>query len=381
MSEAATDRQPLLGYHHLRYHVGNAKQAAHYYRTAFGFTPIAYSGPETGNRESTSWVMAQGDVRLVLTAGLLPGHQVTDQHHRHGDGVRDISFAVPDVDAAFAYALAGGAKPVTEPHEISDDHGTARMAAIASYGDTVHTFVDASGYTGPFLPGFRAVGDTGKLGGLKPLWTVPEGQSIGITGIDHIVCNVPLHEMDLWTEFYQRVLGLTQLVHYDDETVGTQYTSMMSKVVWDGTGKIKLNVNEPAQGKSLSQIQEYLNYYGTSGVQHIAFATDDIATTVARMREGGVRFMRVPETYYDEVRARADVDALGLDLVRLAELDVLFDQDEDGHLLQLFTEPAQDRPTLFYEIIERHGTRGFGINNFKALFQAIEREQAARGNL
>ncbi|MEW2399344.1 4-hydroxyphenylpyruvate dioxygenase [Streptomyces sp. NPDC046862] len=381
MSDAAPDRQPLLGYHHLRYHVGNAKQAAHYYRTAFGFAPIAYSGPETGNRESASWVLAQGDVRLVLTAGLLPGHQVTDQQHQHGDGVQDVSFAVPDVYAAFEYALAGGAKPVTEPHEISDEHGTARLATVASYGDTVHTFVDASDYTGPFLPGYRAVGDTGKLGGLKPLWTVPEGQGIGITNIDHIVCNVPLHEMNLWTEFYQRVLGLTQLVHYDDETVGTKYTSMMSKVVWDGTGKIKLNVNEPAQGKSLSQIQEYLNYYGTSGVQHIAFATEDITTTVAAMREGGVRFMRVPETYYDEVRARADVDALGLDLETLAGLDVLFDQDEDGHLLQLFTEPAQDRPTLFYEVIERHGTRGFGINNFKALFQAIEREQAARGNL
>jgi 4-hydroxyphenylpyruvate dioxygenase len=381
MTEATTDRQPLLGYHHLRYHVGNAKQAAHYYRTAFGFTPIAYSGPETGNRDSASWVLAQGDVRLVLTAGLLPGHLATDQQHLHGDGVRDIAFAVPDVRAAFDAALAGGAKPVTEPHEIVDDHGKVELASIASYGDTIHTFVDASGYSGPFLPGYQAVGDTGRLGGLKPLWTVPPGRDFGITAIDHIVCNVPLHEMNTWTEFYQRVLGLTQLVHYDDETVGTQFTSMMSKVVWDGTGKIKLNVNEPAQAKSLSQIQEYLNYYGSSGVQHIAFATDDIATTVKEMRDSGVRFMRVPDTYYDEVRERVDIDALGLDLDRLADLGVLLDQDEDGYLLQVFTEPAQDRPTLFYEVIERHGTRGFGLNNFKALFQAIEREQAARGNL
>jgi 4-hydroxyphenylpyruvate dioxygenase len=193
MPEAAPDRQPLLGYHHVRYHVGNAKQAAHYYRTVFGFTPIAYSGPETGNRESASWVLAQGDVRLALTAGLLPGHRVTDEQHQHGDGVSDISFAVPDVEAAFAYALAGGAKPVAEPYEISDEHGTVRLATIASYGDTVHTFVDAADY--------RAVGDTGKLGGLRPLWTVPEGRSIGITNIDHIVCNVPLHEMDVWTGF------------------------------------------------------------------------------------------------------------------------------------------------------------------------------------
>lgn len=376
---ASVDLMPLLGYHHIEFYVGNAKQAAHYYRTAFGFTPIAYAGPETGVRDRSSWVVQQGDIRFVLTAGLTPASPLVVHHTAHGDGVKDIAFAVPDVEQAFSLALERGADPVHHPEVHEDEHGKVVVAAIKAYADTVHSLVETRDYPGIHLPGYVPL--KAAPGGPEPPFTTPGGTPVGLSQIDHVVANVELGRMTHWARFYERVMGFTQLVHYDDQQISTEYTALMSKVLWDGEGRIKLPINEPAQGRKKSQIEEYLDFYGAPGVQHIALATDDIVAAVSALERRGVGFMTVPGSYYDDVRKRLDWAAIDADVDRLAQHHVLVDADDEGYLLQIFTEPVQDRPTVFYELIERHGSRGFGVGNFKALFEAIEREQASRGNL
>jgi 4-hydroxyphenylpyruvate dioxygenase len=367
---ATTPHDPLalLGIDHVELWVGNAKQAAHFYRTGFGFSPVAYAGPETGLRDQASWVLGQGSIRLVLTSSLRPGTEIAGHVARHGDGVHDVALAVPDAAVAYGAATERGADGVLEPSDDKDEHGIVRRAAIATYGETVHSLVDRSGYTGPFLPGFAP-------------WTSVEDPlpPVGLEAIDHVVGNVELGRMNQWVEFYERVMGFTELVHFSDEAISTEYSALMSKVVWDGEGRIKFPINEPAEGKKRSQIDEYLDFYGGPGVQHIAIQTGDIVASVRALRDRGIEFMRVPDTYYGELAGRfGDVD---LDLDSLQELGVLVDRDDEGYLLQIFTRMAQDRPTVFFELIERHGARGFGEGNFKALFMALEREQALRGNL
>jgi 4-hydroxyphenylpyruvate dioxygenase len=377
-----SELMPIQGYHHIEFYVGNAKQAMHYYRTAFGFTPIAYAGPETGVRDKASWVLRQGDITWVVSAGLTPDSEIATHHHTHGDGVRDIALAVPDAEAAYAMAVERGAVGVSEPTVIEDEHGKVVIAQIEAYGDTIHSFVDASEHSGPFLPGYRAISDspTDSQGVSTPLYA-PAGQSIGLGFIDHVVANTHLGGMDELASFYAEIMGFSQLVHYDDEAISTEYSALMSKVLWDGTGRIKLPINEPAAGKKKSQIEEYLDFYGSAGVQHLALHTDDIVATVQQLRANGVRFMRVPDTYYAEQRGRMDWSEIAEPIEALAEQNILIDTDDEGYLLQIFTEPVQDRPTVFFEIIERHGAKGFGEGNFKALFEAIEREQDLRGNL
>ncbi len=376
------DLMPIQGYHHLEFYVGNAKQAMHYYRTVFGFTPVAYAGPETGVRDRASWVLRQNKITWVLTAGLGPDSEIATHQHTHGDGVKDVALEVPDAEAAYATAVARGAEGVQEPTVLEDDHGKVVIAKIKAYGDTVHSFVDASNYSGVFLPGYQPVADapTDSTGTKTPLYA-PQGQSIGIEFVDHVVANTYLGGMDELAEFYADIMGFSQLVHYDDEAISTEYSALMSKVLWDGTGRIKLPINEPAAGKKKSQIEEYLDYYGGPGVQHMALHTSDIVQTVKQLRANGIRFMRVPGTYYDEQKAKLDWDTIAEPIEALAEQNILIDTDDEGYLLQIFTEPVQDRPTVFFEIIERHGAKGFGEGNFKALFQAIEREQESRGNL
>ena len=359
---------PLEGYHHVEFFVGNARQAAHYYRTAFGFRPVAYAGPETGTRDRASYVLAQGAICFVLTAGLEPEHEAVIHQRLHGDGVRDVAFAVADAEVAFRTAVERGARPVREPEIREDEHGKVVVAAIDAYGDTIHSFVDRSGYSGTFLPGYVP-------------WDAPCPQPVGLRDLDHVVANVEVGGMARWARFYERVLGFRPLVHFDDEAISTEYTALMSKVLWDGHGRVKLPINEPAAGLKKSQVDEYLDFYGSSGVQHMALATDDIVATVAALQERGVGFLRVPDSYYDELATRLDWSRIDEELGTLAEHRILVDADDEGYLLQLFTTPVQDRPTVFFEIIERHGSRGFGVGNFKALFEAIEREQAARGNL
>ena len=376
------DLMPLLGYHHIEYYVGNAKQAMHYYRTAFGFTPVAYAGPETGQRDKASWVMRQGDITWVMTAGLGPDSEICQHHLAHGDGVKDVALEVPDAETAHRVALERGAESVMAPTVMEDEHGKVVIAKIKAYGDTVHSFVDRSNYSGVFLPGYQPLAHeaTDGTGTKTPLYA-PEGTDIGLRFVDHVVANTHLGGMDDLAGFYSRIMGFTQLKHFDDEAISTEYSALMSKVLWDGEGRIKLPINEPAEGKKKSQIEEYLDYYGTSGVQHLALHTDDIVETVKALRANGVRFMRVPETYYAEQQEKLDWDEIAEPIEALAEQNILIDTDEEGYLLQIFTEPVQDRPTVFYEIIERHGAKGFGEGNFKALFEAIEREQDLRGNL
>ncbi|MGI9016530.1 MAG: 4-hydroxyphenylpyruvate dioxygenase [Euzebya sp.] len=376
------DLMPIEGYHHVEFYVGNAKQAMHYYRTAFGFTPVAYAGPETGIRDRASWVMRQGRITWVLTAGLGPDSDITRHHLAHGDGVKDIAFQVPDAEVAHATALQRGATSVLDPTVLTDDNGKVIIAKIAAYGDTVHSFIDVSNYSGDFLPGYSPVAHepVDSTGTTTPLYA-PASAGIGIDFVDHIVANTHLGGMDELAGFYSSIMGFSQLVHYDDEAISTEYSALMSKVLWDGDGRIKLPINEPAEGKKKSQIEEYLDYYGSPGVQHMALHTDDIVATVTQLRANGVRFMRVPETYYAEQKAKLDWDKIAEPLEALAKQNILIDTDEEGYLLQIFTEPVQDRPTVFYEIIERHGAKGFGEGNFKALFEAIEREQDLRGNL
>jgi 4-hydroxyphenylpyruvate dioxygenase len=369
---AHADFMPLHGIDHVELYVGNAAQAAYFYAHAFGFRPVAYAGLETGRRDTTSHVLEQGRIRLVLTGTLTGGTEVAAHHGRHGDGVRVIALSVPDVDHAYTAAVARGALAVREPHDVEDDHGRVRLASIGAYGDTLHTFVDRSGYHGPFLPGFAPVTDDARA------TPTPTAEDLLLT-IDHIVGNVELGHMDEWVHFYEQVFGMTEMVHFSDEAISTEYSALMSKVVTSGDGRIKFPINEPAAGKRRSQIDEYLQFYDGAGAQHLAVGTRDIVGTVAELRRRGVGFLPIPDVYYDDVVARVPAVAGQLDDLR--RQGILVDHDDEGYLLQIFTKPVGDRPTVFFEIIERHGARGFGEGNFKALFEAIEREQDRRGNL
>jgi 4-hydroxyphenylpyruvate dioxygenase len=364
----AEDFMPLLGWDHLEFWVGNAKQAAFFYEHAMGFTRTAYSGPETGVRDRASYLLEQGEIRLVVTSALREDHPITRHHARHGDGVRDISLTVPDATEAYRQAVQRGARGVLEPERVGDEFGTVERSAIATYGDTIHTFVNRSEYGGPFLPGYVAVSSNGHAGG-----------GAGLLSIDHIVGNVELGRMDEWVEFYERVFGMTNILHFGDEQIHTEYSALMSKVMSDGEGKIKFPINEPAEGKRKSQIEEYVEFYNGAGAQHVALATNHIVETVESLKARGLVFLGTPDAYYDEVPER--VGEIEEDYAELRTHGILVDRDEDGYLLQIFTKTAQDRPTVFFEVIERHGARGFGDGNFKALFEAIEREQALRGNL
>ena len=359
---------PLLGWDHLELWVGNAKQSAYFYERVLGFTRTAYAGPETGLRDRASYVLEQGEVRLVLTTALREDHEITRHYARHGDGVRDIALTVPDATEAYRQAVQRGARGVREPTKLEDDDGAVQLAAIATYGDTIHTFVERSGYEGAFLPGFVSVSSNGQAGG-----------DAGLTNIDHVVGNVELGRMDDWVEFYERVFGMTNILHFGDDQIQTEYSALMSKVMSDGEGKIKFPINEPAEGKRKSQIDEYIEFYNGAGAQHIALASGDIVATVENLKDRGLLFSSTPDTYYEDAPDR--VGEIDEDYAELREHKILVDRDDDGYLLQIFTKTAQDRPTLFFEVIERHGARGFGDGNFKALFEAIEREQALRGNL
>jgi 4-hydroxyphenylpyruvate dioxygenase len=369
VSDQHQDFMPLNGIDHVELWVGNAAQAAYYLRHAYGFTEIAYSGLESGARERTSHVLAQGEVRIVLTGALRSGSEVAAHHARHGDGVKVIALSVPDVDHAYHEATARGATSVAAPHTVEDDHGRVRTADIAAYGETIHRFVDRSGYVGAFMPGFLAVpapadGDRGPA---------------LVLGIDHIVGNVELGAMGDWVSYYERVFGMTEMIHFTDEAISTEYSALMSKVVSSGDGRVKFPINEPAEGRRKSQIDEYLEFYEGPGAQHIALTTDDIVRTVGELRARGIRFLQTPDSYYEEVPDR--VGEIEESLEDLRRHGILVDRDDEGYLLQTFTAPLGDRPTIFFEIIERHGARGFGEGNFKALFEAIEREQDKRGNL
>jgi 4-hydroxyphenylpyruvate dioxygenase len=363
----AEDFMPLLGWDYVELWVGNAKQAAYFYEHAMGFTRTAYAGPETGVRDRASYVLEQGDIRFVVTSPLREEHEITRHQARHGDGVRDIALTVPDATEAYRQAVQRGARGVAEPSTLEDDFGVLETAAIATYGDTIHTFVNRTDYAGPFKPGFVSASSNGSSKGL------------GLTNIDHIVGNVELGRMNDWVDFYERVFGMTNILHFGDEQIHTEYSALMSKVMSDGEGKIKFPINEPAEGKRKSQIDEYIEFYGGAGAQHIALATTDIVETVEVLKEHGMIFLDTPDSYYDDVVDR--VGEIAEDYDDLQRHKILADRDEDGYLLQIFTKTAQDRPTLFFEVIERHGARGFGDGNFKALFEAIEREQALRGNL
>lgn len=368
MATMATDRAlRLRGYDAIELWVGNAKQSAHYYRTAFGFRLTAYAGPETGVRDRASYVLDQGQIRFVLTSGLTPDDEVVRHQARRGDAVRDVAFDVPDAEEAYAFALERGATPHHEPTRFTDDHGEVEVAAIRVFGDTIHSFVARDGYTGAYLPGYVAVNHD------------PVAASTGLTSIDHVVANVEEGRMDHWAAFYERILSFSPLRHFDDEDISTEYTALMSKVLTDGEGRIKIPINEPAQGIKRSQIAEYLDANEGPGVQHLALATDDIVTTVSHLRERGVGFLEVPREYYEDAAQR--VGHVHESWEDLAELGILVDRDDEGYLLQIFTEPVQDRPTVFYEIIQRRGSTGFGVGNFRALFEALERAQRRRGNL
>lgn len=362
----AEDFLPLKGIDHVEFYVGNAHQAAHYYRHMFGFDIVAYRGLETGDRERTSFLIQQGKIRFVLTSALTPDSEIARHCQLHGDGVKVVAFEVDDVEAAHAAVKARGATVAQRPTTLKDEGGELRVATIRTYGDTVHTFVERKAYKGVFAPGF-----TGH--------TAPRAKPTGLAAVDHIVGNVELGAMSHWAGFYQRVLGFEQLVHFSDRDISTEYTALMSKVMQNSTGKIKFPINEPAEGKKKSQIEEYLDFYRGPGVQHVAMNTKNILETVRLLRDNGVRFLRVPDTYYDALPDR--VGKIDERFDDLRELGILADRDEDGYLLQVFTQPVEDRPTLFYEIIERHGSRGFGIGNFKALFVSIEEEQKRRGTL
>jgi len=363
------DFMPLNGIDHVELYVGNAAQAAYFYTRALGFREVAYGGLETGTRDRASHVLEQGRVRLVLSGALHSDSEIAHHHLRHGDGVRVIALSVPSVDNAWREATGRGARGLVEPHAISDEHGTVRLATIAAYGDTLHTFVERGGYSGPFLPGYQPVDDSGAQVPGKPM----------LMAIDHIVGNVELGHMEEWVRFYEDVFGMTEMIHFTDEAISTEYSALMSKVVTDGHGRVKFPINEPAQGKRRSQIDEYLEFYEGAGAQHIALATRDIVGTVAELRRRGVGFLPIPDAYYEDVPAR--VGTIDESLEDLRAQGILVDRDDEGYMLQIFTKPVGDRPTMFFEIIERHGARGFGEGNFKALFEAIEREQDRRGNL
>ena len=359
------DFMPLHGIDHVELWVGNARQAAHFYTRAFGFREVAYAGLETGLRDRTSHVLQQGRIRLVLTGALTPNHEIALHHAAHGDGAKVIALSVPDAAYAYNAAVERGATGVREPWDETDEHGTVRMSTIAAYGETLHTFVERKDYTGPFLPGYEPREDS-----------TPDA---GLLTLDHIVGNVELGHMNTWVKFYEDVFGMTEMLHFSDEAISTEYSALMSKVVTDGNGRVKFPINEPAEGKRKSQIDEFLEFYGGPGAQHLAVATRDIVRTVTDLQARGVEFLNIPGSYYDEVPERIGEIEESLDDLR--RLGILVDRDDEGYMLQIFTKPVGDRPTMFFEVIERHGARGFGEGNFKALFEAIEREQERRGNL
>ncbi|MEM8962053.1 MAG: 4-hydroxyphenylpyruvate dioxygenase [Acidobacteriota bacterium] len=351
--------------HHVEMWVGDAKQAAHYYCHAFGFSQIAYSGLETGRRDAISYVLAQGQSRLILTSALYPDSEIGAHVGQHGDGVRDIAFHVDDADEAFRVAVERGAEPAFEPHDLSDDQGTVRVSTIKTYGDTLHSFVSRGDYAGSFLPGFEIA--------------EVDNPDAGLLRYDHIVGNVELGKMEHWANWYSNVLGFRRFIQFTDDQISTEYSALMSVVMSDGSYSIKFPINEPAEGRNKSQIEEYLDHYGGPGVQHLAMLTKDIVKTVRHLRAHGVEFLDVPDTYYEELPNR--VGEIDEAIEPLRELGILVDRDEEGYLLQIFTRPVVSRPTLFFEIIQRKGARGFGEGNFKALFESLEREQARRGNL
>jgi 4-hydroxyphenylpyruvate dioxygenase len=362
------DFMPLLGWDYVELWVGNAKQSAYFYEHAMGFTRTAYAGPETGVRDRASYVLEQGDIRFVVTTALREDHEITKHHARHGDGVRDIALTVPDATEAYRQAVSRGARGVVEPHRVEDEYGSLELAAIGAYGDTIHTFVNRGDYAGPFKPGYVSQSANGQ-----------RNAGVGLMNIDHVVGNVELGRMNEWVAFYERVFGMTNILHFGDDQIQTEYSALMSKVMSDGSGKIKFPINEPAEGKRKSQIEEYIEFYNGAGAQHIALASSNIVDTVEQMKERGFAFLDTPDAYYDEAVER--VGAIDEDYGVLQQHKILVDRDEDGYLLQIFTKTAQDRPTVFFEVIERHGATTFGEGNFKALFEAIEREQALRGNL
>ncbi len=355
----------LKNIHHVEFWCGNAKQSAYFYRKAFGFSQIAYSGLETGNRETASYVLGQGKIRFVLTTPISPTHPASEHVRKHGDGVHDIALQVEDADFAFSEAVRRGARPVIEPHDIHDQRGSVRRAAVHTYGDTIHSFISYKDYSGSFLPGFE-----------------PEevsGQSAGLLIVDHIVGNVELGKMNEWAEWYSKVMGFSRYITFDDKDISTEYSALMSIVMSDDNRVVKFPINEPAPGRKKSQIDEYLEWYHGPGVQHVALLCGNIIETVTKLKTNGIEFLSVPDNYYDELPKR--VGQIEEPMQTLKELKILVDKDEEGYLLQLFTKPVEDRPTLFFEIIQRKGSRGFGKGNFRALFESIEAEQAKRGNL
>jgi 4-hydroxyphenylpyruvate dioxygenase len=351
---------------HIHFYVGNAKHAMHYWWKGFGFKPVAYSGLETGNREFASYVLESGKIRIVVSAPYGPSHAMAGHHMLHGDGVKVMAIQVKDVEQAWRETTARGGQSAWAPREEKDDHGVYRTSAIHTYGEVLHVFVDRSQYKGPFAPGYKELNY--------------ETQSTGLAAVDHIVGNVQLGKMNHWVNFYHQVMGFRQLQHFDDADISTEYSALMSKVMENGNGRIKFPINEPADGKRKSQIEEYLDYYLTPGVQHLALSTGDIIETITQLKANGIEFLRVPDTYYEMLPDRVG-DIVKEPLEKINELGILVDRDDEGYLLQVFSRPIQDRPTAFVEVIQRHGSRGFGKGNFKALFEALEEEQGRRGNL
>jgi 4-hydroxyphenylpyruvate dioxygenase len=363
----STDFLPLMGTDYVELYVGNAKQAAHFYKTAFGFQSYAYSGPETGDKEKVSYVLVQNKVRLVLTTPLHPTGAIAEHVNKHGDGVKAVALMVGDATDAFKQTVKRGAKPYMEPTTREDADGKIVMSGIHIYGDTVHLFIERKDYKGTFMPGFK-------------VWESHYNPSdVGLQYIDHCVGNVGWNQMNTWVSFYEDVMGFKNILTFDDKQISTEYSALMSKVMSNGNGFVKFPINEPAKGKKKSQVEEYLDFYKDAGVQHIAIATQDIITTVTALSERGVEFLKVPGTYYDQLLDR--IGPIDEDLEPLRKLGILVDRDDEGYLLQIFTKPVEDRPTLFFEIIQRKGAKSFGAGNFKALFEALEREQELRGNL
>jgi len=371
--DTATDPFPVTGWDAAVWASGNAVQSAQYFQNVFGMELVAYSGPETGNRDHHAYVLRSGAVRFVLKGAVDPSSPIADHHRRHGDGIIDIALEVPDVDKCIAQAHAQGATVVEEPHDVTDEYGTVRCAAIATYGETRHSLVDRSRYSGPYLPGYVARTSS-----------VERGEGVPrrlFQALDHIVGNVELGAMDQWVDFYNRVMGFTNMAEFIGDDIATDYSALMSKVVANGNHRVKFPLNEPAVAKKRSQIDEYLEFYGGPGAQHLALATNDILTTVDILRSRGVEFLDTPDSYYTDPELRARIGHVRAPIEELQSRGILVDRDEDGYLLQIFTRPIGDRPTVFFEFIERHGSLGFGKGNFKALFEAIEREQERRGNL
>lgn len=365
--EEAEDFLPLLGTDHVELYVGNAKQAAYYYMNAWGFKPVAYRGLETGAKDRVSYVLQQDKIKLVLTAPLQKGGDINEHINEHGDGVKVVALWVDDAEHSWKETTERGAKSYMKPTTMEDENGSVKMSGIHTYGDTVHVFVERSEYNGPFLPGYKK---------WDPGYDIKD---VGLKYIDHMVGNVGWNEMNTWVNFYAKVMGFAQLISFDDKDISTEYTALMSKVMSNGNGRIKFPINEPAEGRKKSQIEEYIDFYNGAGVQHIAVATDNIIETVTELKRRGVDFLYVPDNYYDTILDR--VGEIDEDLEPLKELGILIDRDDEGYLLQLFTKPVEDRPTMFFEIIQRKGAKSFGKGNFKALFEAIEREQELRGTL